>query len=52
MKSKREEYIDFLKHIVDYYCDEYGHLQIVPDELGDELDPTYGKVVDEFLNKK
>ena len=41
---------DFLRYIKEAHMDRYGHLEIVED--GDELDPTYERVIEQFLEKR
>jgi hypothetical protein len=38
---------DFLVHLIEHHTDSYGHLEVC--ESGDELDPTYDRVVDDFI---
>ena len=39
--------IEFLKYVKEVHTDQYGHLDVC--ESGDELDPTFERVVKEFL---
>ena len=41
----------FLRYIKEYRTDGYGQLEIVDDGVGDELDPTIKRVVDEYLKE-
>ena len=48
--DKEQLLTDFLKYIMEAHTDEYGHILLVED--GDELDPTYERVIKEFLDNQ
>jgi len=50
MKELEKELIEFLKHVKEVHTDRYGHLEVC--EKGDELDPTFEKVVRDYLDSK
>jgi hypothetical protein len=48
-QSRKADLMKFLKYIKEECCDTYGNLEVV--EEGDELDPTFERVVNHYITK-
>lgn len=49
MKQLNEVLRDFLLYVIEHHTDSYGCLNVC--ESGDELDPTYDRVVNDFITE-